>query len=179
MSADDLLQLEFEHEAAPGAPIDILEAHFTRSGWACERHGDEEIVASVECAWGTYELRALWRDEDSVLQVVALTGLSVPEERRAAAYELAGRVNEQLWLGHFDLWSNDGQLLFRHAAVLPRGREEDEADASLDPAEAEALIDAALDECDRYYPAFQFVIGGAHDARQALAAALIDVAGEA
>ncbi len=30
-------------------------------------------------------------------------------------------INEQLWVGHFDLWPNDGMVMFRHALVLAGG----------------------------------------------------------
>lgn len=167
-----------EPETVAGAPIDMLERYFGANGWSSERQGDEEIVASVDGAWGRYEVRALWREEDNVLQIVGMPGLRVPEARRAPAYELAGRINEQLWLGHFDIWSADGSVLFRHAALLAADDEEEDA-AGLSLAQAETFVEAALDECDRYYPAFDFLIGGAHGPVEALEAALIDVAGEA
>jgi hypothetical protein len=44
---------------------------------------------------------------------------------------------------------------------------------------AQLAVDAAVSECDRFYPAFQFVLWGDKDPRQALDAALVDAAGEA
>ena len=161
-----------------GAPIETLERYFGANGWSSERSGDEEIVATVDGTWGKIEVRALWREEDNVLQIVGMPGLKIPADHRTPGYELAGRINEQLWLGHFDIWSGDGSILFRHAALLMEP--EDEADGpglSLD--QAGTFVEAAIDECDRYYPAFDFLIGGAHSPTEALAAALIDVAGEA
>lgn len=161
-----------------GAPIDTLERYFGANGWSSERSGDEEIAATIDGAWGKYEVRALWREEDNVLQIVGMPGLRVPDEHRASGYELAGRINEQLWLGHFDIWSADGSVLFRHAALLAVPEDEEEG-VGLSLAQAETFVEAALDECDRYYPAFDFLIAGAHNPTEALAAALIDVAGEA
>ena len=54
-------------------------------------------------------------------------------------------------VGHFDLWSGDGVPVFRHANLL-RGS----TGASVE--QLEDLLDIALTECERYYPAFQFVI---------------------
>jgi hypothetical protein len=42
----------------------------------------------------------------------------VSADKRAAVYETIGLINEQLWLGHFELWSSSGLVLFRHAALL-------------------------------------------------------------
>ena len=40
-------------------------------------------------------------------------------------------------------------------------------------------IEAAVSECDRFYPAFQFVLWGDKSPSEALDAALVDAAGEA
>ena len=170
-----MIALEFEPAHGVAAPIDMLERYFGQHGWTSERSGDEEIVASVDGAWGQYELRALWREDDRVLQFVGLPGIKAAPEQHPAAYEMLGRINEQLWLGHFDMWAADGTILFRHAALLQDG--DDEAGLSL--TQAEALVEAALDECDRYYPAFDFVFAGGKSPEDALKAAMVDVAGEA
>lgn len=170
-----MILIENEASGQSAAPIDMLEQYFSGQGWSYDRSGDEEIVAKVDAAWGQFELRGLWREDDRVLQFVALPGLKVADERCASAYELIGLINEGLWLGHFDLWSNDGQILFRHAALL--GGEEE--DAALGLAHAETLVEAALDELDRYYPAFTFLIDEGHGAAEALRLALTDTVGEA
>ena len=43
----------------------------------------------------------------------------------------------------------------------------------------QAAVEAAIDECDRFYPAFQFVLWGDKSPAEALASALVDAAGEA
>ena len=94
----------------------------------------------------------------------------VPPARRSEIYELLGLINEQLWLGHFDLWSEDGVILFRHASLM--------GDA-VSVGTCEELIDIAISTCERFYPAFQFVLWGGKSAGDALVASLIDTVGEA
>lgn len=166
---------EADYDREGAAPIDMLETYYAAHGWSHERH-DEEIVATVKGSWTEYELRALWREEDSVLQFLAFPDIKVAEERRAAIYEAIGLVNEQLWVGHFELWSSSGILLYRHAALVD-GLEEDEAVMTL-PA-AELIVESAIDECERFYPVFQFVLWGGKTPKDALAAALVETHGEA
>jgi len=150
----------------------MLENYFAAHGWSHERE-DEEIVAKVKGSWTEYELRAIWREDDGVLQFLAFPDVRVPDERRAALYEAIGLVNEQLWIGHFELWSASGILLFRHAALI------DGEPAALSLNQAELLVESAIDECERFYPVFQFVLWGGKTPQDALASALIETQGEA
>jgi len=160
-------------ERDDGAPIEVLEAYFEARGWPCERSGDGEIVGSAPGSWAQYELRGVWRPEDQVLQFLAFPDVKVAADKRAAIYETLGLVNEQLWLGHFELWSNSGLIVFRYAALLDGG------DDGLSFEQAESIAEAALEECERFYPVFQFVLWGGKSPTEAIQAALIETAGEA
>ncbi|TMJ16425.1 MAG: hypothetical protein E6G94_04295 [Alphaproteobacteria bacterium] len=165
---------EYELERETSAPIEMLEHYFSAHGWACERSGDEEIVASFQGSWAQYELRAIWREEDNVLQFLALPDIRVASDKYAAVYETIGLINEQLWLGHFELWGNSGLVLFRHAALL-----DGDEGALLSLQQAETLVEAAIEECERFYPVFQFVLWAGKTPQEAIAAALIETQGEA
>lgn len=171
-----LTELELEMAEAAAAPLDMLEHYFGAHGWSFERQSDDEITARVEGSWTTYQLRALWREDERVLQFIAMPDIKVPEGRRGAIHETLSLINEQLWIGHFEMWSADGTLLFRHASMVG-ATAEDEPGLSL--AQAETLVEAAIDECERYYPVFQFVLWAGKSPREALDAALIDTVGEA
>jgi hypothetical protein len=58
--------------------------------------------------------------------------------------QLISLINEQLWVGHFDLWTADGMVMFRHALVLAGGVEASNQ-------QCEALLTAAVDACERYF----------------------------
>lgn len=155
------------------APIEMLENYYAAHGWTHERDEDE-IVAKVKGSWTEFELRAIWRADDGVLQFLAFPDIRVPDERRAALYEAIGLVNEQLWVGHFELWSSSGILLYRHAAMIDAGE-----GGTLSLAQAELLVESAIDECERFYPVFQFVLWGGKSPREAIAASMIETQGEA
>ena len=165
---------EYDMERESSAPIEMLEHYFSALGWACERTGEEEIVSSFQGSWSQYELRAIWREEDHVLQFLALPDVRVAADKREATYETIGLINEQLWLGHFELWSASGLVLFRHAALL-----EGDDGSSLSLQQAETLVEAAIEECERFYPVFQFVLWAGKTPQEAIAAALIETQGEA
>lgn len=158
--------------AEDAAPVEMLTALFEAHGWSCEQTNDDEVVGEVPGSWTTYQVRGIWRMEDKVLQLLCLPKITVADAKKPAAYELLAMVNEQLWLGHFDVWSKGNVLLYRHGLMLG-----DDGMLSLDM--AQMAIESAISECDRFYPAFQFVLWGDKAPRDALDAALVDAAGEA
>lgn len=167
--SDDNLSTFHQDESLP---VDMLAALYEARGWSFEREADDEISAEVRGSWTNYNIRAIWREEDNVLQIIALPGVNVDKDKRANIYKALGLINEQLWIGHFDLWENNGILLFRHALIMS-------SNGMLGIEQAQTMIDTAIDECERYYPVFQFIIWGGKSPEDAIANALIDTQGEA
>ncbi|OAO01095.1 YbjN domain-containing protein [Parasphingorhabdus sp.] len=161
---------QFEQEEAP--PVDMLAAFFDARGWSVDHVSDDEISVEIKGNWTSYQLRAVWRNEDHVLQILLLPELRVPDEKKIAIYETLGLINEQLWLGHFDLWSNNNILLFRHATLLG-------GSGLLGLDQAQTIVDMAIDEWERFYPVFQFVLWSDKSPQDAIDHAMVDTAGEA
>ncbi len=159
-------------QSEDAAPVEMLAALFEAHGWPCEFVNDDEVCGEIPGSWTTYQLRGIWRREDHVLQLLCLPEVRVPEAKKRVAYELIAMVNEQLWLGHFDIWSQGGVLLYRHGNMVGE-------DGMLSLGVAQMAVDSAVSECDRFYPAFQFVLWGDKNPREALDAALVDAVGEA
>ena len=161
-----------QEEADDAAPVEMLAQLFEAHGWPCEFTGDDEISGEIQGSWTTYQVKGIWRREDRVLQLLCLPEIRVPDTKRKVAFELLAMINEQLWLGHFDIWSNGGVLLYRHGLMLG-------AEGMLSLQMAQFAVESAVAECDRFYPAFQFVLWGDKRPKEALEAALVDAAGEA
>ena len=170
-----MIDIDYSEGEIGAPPLDMLAQYFDAHGWPAERLGEEEIVARVEGSWTTYQLRALWREDERVLQFIAFPDVRAPKDRRAALCETLALINEQMWLGHFEMWSADGTITFRHGVLLDDGSDE----TGLSLAKTETLVEAAIDECERYYPVFQFVLWGGKTPMEALDAAMVDTAGEA
>jgi len=159
--------------AAPATnPIDLVEDILLANEWAHDRASDEEMVVEFGGRWCDYRLYFVWQEEISALHFSCGFDMKVPKPRKAPVFELLATVNEKLWLGHFDLPSEDNSPAFRHAVLL-RGA----LGASVE--QIEDLVDIALSECERFYPAFQLVVWGGKTPDEAITAAMIDPVGEA
>jgi hypothetical protein len=153
-------------------PVDVVERLAAHHDWSFDRAGDDEITISIAGRWTDYHVSFTWMNNIEALHLACAFDLKVPERRRAEVQQLISQVNEQLWVGHFDLWSKDGLVMFRHALILAGGVE-------ASGKQCEALLDAALETCERYFQAFQFVVWAGKAAREAMEAALFDTSGEA
>ena len=111
------------------------------------------------------------RDIES-LHVGCSFDLKVPARRRAEISALAQMINEQLWIGHFDLWSNEDIVMFRHSLVLAGG-------AQANDAQCGTIVNEALKACENYYQAFQFVLWAGKSAREGLELAMFETQGSA
>ena len=155
-----------------GNPLEVVEHMATTNDWSFERAGEDEITILVRGKWTDYQISFTWMDEIEALHLACAFELKAPERARPDVAQLAAMVNEQLWVGHFDFWVQDGLVMYRHALVLAGGVE-------ASGRQCEALLSAALDACERYYPAFQFVVWAGKSARDALDAAMFETAGQA
>jgi hypothetical protein len=164
-----LIELHTERDSNP---VDVVERLASLHDWSFDRAGDDEIAISVRGRWTDYHVSFTWMDDIEALHLACAFDLKVPEPRRTEVLALITMVNEQLWVGHFDMWTKDGIIMFRHALLLAGGVE-------VAGRQCEALLDAALDTSERYFQAFQFVVWAGKPAREALDAAIFETAGEA
>ena len=153
-------------------PIDVMEQIVAANEWSFDRRSDTEMAAEVPGRWCDYGLYFNWSAEISAMHFTCAFDLKVPERRRAALYELLALANDRLWIGHFGMDAADGMPVFRHAVLL-RGAPGASAESMED------MVDIAISECERFFPAFQFVLWGGKSPAQALQAAMLDCQGEA
>ncbi len=153
-------------------PLDILEQIIAANEWAFERRSDGEMAAEAPGKWCDYGLHFSWSHEISAMAFTCAFDLKVPAEARDKLYELLALANDRLWIGHFGIEAEDGVPVFRHSVLL-RGSPSASAES------LEDMVDIAITECERFFPAFQFVLWGGKAPAEALAASMLDCVGEA
>ena len=167
MSATETSQETFED-----TPLDVIEEIVSANDWTFDRRGDLEMSVQVPGCWCDYSLYFAWNNEMGAIHFTCAIDMRVPKERRQAVYELLALINEKMWLGHFGVWEDHGLPMYRHALPL-RGSKGPSFE------QIEDLVDIAIGECERFYPAFQYTIWGGKTAEDAVSCAMIDTVGEA
>src|SRR5690606_591927 len=87
------------------SPLAIVEDIATSNDWAFERSGEDEVTILSKGQWTDYELSFTWMDDIEALHLACAFEMRIPEARRVEAQRLIAAINEQLWVGHFDLWA--------------------------------------------------------------------------
>ena len=153
-------------------PLTVVEDIAADNNWSFERAGDDEITIATRGEWTDYQLSFTWMNEIEALHLACAFDMRIPLLRRPEVQRLVASVNEQLWVGHFDLWTHTGMIMHRQALVLPGG-------LAASTAQCESMLGGAINCCERYYPAFQFVVWAGKSAAEAMTAAMFDTEGEA
>lgn len=163
--------IDFEQERQSN-PVDMIEHIAALNDWSFERAGDDEITISVTGGWSDYHVSFSWMEENEAIHLACAFDLKVPDNRKLEVMRLLTLVNEQMWIGHFDLWSSEGLVMYRQALLLSGGAEPNSS-------QVERLLVTAIEACERYFQAFQFVVWAGKNAGEALDSVLFETLGEA
>ncbi len=153
-------------------PVDIVEQFASMNEWLFDREQEDEICVQVAGKWADYRVTFTWLPHVEALHLACAFPLKVPDRRNPEIQSLVGLVNEQLWVGHFDFWSHDTLVLFRHSLLLSGGIEPTRLQCKM-------VLETAVTACDTYFQAFQFVLWSGKTAREALDAVMFETHGEA
>jgi hypothetical protein len=153
-------------------PLDVVEHVLAAENLSFDRTEDGDLAFGLSGDWKDYELWFAWRPEADCLQLCLSLDMQAPKARRAASYELLSLINQRIWLGHFEVWADDGEVVFRHALSVPHGERPTLAQAA-------SMIDAAVEAADRFYPAFDFLLKDSKSPDEAMAACMFETAGQA
>ncbi len=132
-------------------PIDIVEDVIHQKKWNFSRADDHELVAEISSQWSTYRLYFTWSENINALSLSITFDIRFPETKLIKAYELIGLINENLWIGHFDITSRNGIPAFRHTILSNTENE-------VLHKKFEDLVDIGIYECEKFYPSFHQVL---------------------
>jgi hypothetical protein len=165
----ELAEVELQRDSHP---VDVIEKVAHANDWSFERSGEDEISISVAGNWTDYQVSFSWMEDFEALHLACAFDIKVPEARALEILRLLSLINEQMLFGHFDLWEQEGAIMFRQSLLLAGGVEPTNQ-------QVEVLLSSALEACECYFQAFQFVLWSGMPAREALDSVLFETFGNA
>ena len=157
---------------APLNPLDIAETVFLDRDWSFDRASDGELIAEADGSWCKYHVWFTWQEDCGGLTLSCSIESKFPKAHIFKVHSLLALANEKMWLGHFDINTEENTIVFRHSMLVRDGM-------NTSAEYLQELVDLAVAECERFYPAFQSVIWGNANAADAIKFALFETIAEA
>ncbi len=153
-------------------PIEWVEEIAAENDWPLEKHSETHVSFDCQGRWGEFTVSFLWQEEFQAMQFSCASSLNVPHLYLNPIKDLLFRVNHKIWLGHFDIDDGDQTIMFRHTSLM---RGVNFAGQNY----IEDLIDIALAEFDRFYPAFRMQVATKEVANDLMNTVLFETVGQA
>ena len=166
------MSLDKNKETLAKHPCDSLEEIFEQEGWRFERTNMNEMRFTVSGSWCDYGLYFCWYEPRSFLYLSAQIDWKLPGNNLSRFSTLIQEINAVMFAGHLEIHPETQCPVWR-LGVPCRGMDE------LPKAMLEDMIDLAIEECERIYPAFQLILWGNQNAQDAAANMLFDCQGYA
>ena len=149
-------------------PLDVMEQAVV--GWSWNRPGDDHLEVFVPGDVCDCQITLSWQGEMESLQLLCAMELKT-RFRLENVRELVGSVNEHLWSGHYEFWKKQGFLVYRDSLFL--------ADSVITLRQCDGFVRWAVECCQRYYPAFQYLIWAGKTPQEAFLCVASETQGEA
>lgn len=153
-------------------PIDIVEHIAASQDWTFERIAEDQISMAVHGQWRSYAVTLAWCEAEESLRLVCTFEMEPPKAQLPALYEVLNLINDQIWTGAFTYWAENKMMIYRYGLVLSGGQM-----AVAD--QIDTMVQAAVANAERFYPALQLVVWGGRSAPDALQIAIAETFGRA
>ena len=164
-----VVEMDYERDTHP---VDVIEHVAHLRDWNFERTGDDEVAVAVAGHWTNYHVSYAWMSDFESLHFACAFDVTVKKARLTELMRLMSLINEQLLMGHFDFWEQEGAIMYRHSLLLAGGAEPTSE-------QVEIMLTGAVEICETYYQAFQAVLWSGQTARDAMEYAMFETVGEA
>ncbi|MSP43933.1 MAG: hypothetical protein EXR08_11335 [Alphaproteobacteria bacterium] len=161
----------FSQTGQESNPLDVVEQVMTDRDWPYERESDVELTLIRGGQWTDFRLGVNYLTDCNALQLTLMFEARAPMHRQQEIFHLLALVNARNWLGHFDWWEEERAVMFRYGVPM--------READLSAAQAEDIVDLALEACEMFYPALQYVLWSGMTAGEAVSACMMETMGEA
>lgn len=132
-------------------PLDNVEDVLNANNWVFDRMNDDELVVEVSGRSCGYKLFFIWQEDMNALQFCCQYDFTIEKNNLDQALKVLSSLNENLWMGHFEIPEQTSRPAFRHTCLL-RGLSGGNSANFI-----EDLVDISLAQCERHFAAFHLL----------------------
>lgn len=153
-------------------PISLIASYFEEQSWHFEQFNSNELLLDIAGEWCRYRFYFSFIPERQFFYVTARIELPLPANGKDHYSFLLQVSNEAMRVGHVDMCPETNKPVWRFLLPL-RGAN------NITLGQLADVLEEALYECDKIYPAFQLFVWGGYKADEAVASVLFPVMGSA
>ena len=153
-------------------PLDFLEEIVVDNSWPHNRVNENTLYVEIGGQGCDFFLSLAWSQDSNLLQYTFTYNMKIRDDSYDSLCNLINIINRQLCFGHFELWMEDGWIIFRNSIFAKY-----EKDSLQD--QISQIFSLSISECEKYYPAFQFVLFEDINPAKALYLSTFDTIGRA
>lgn len=132
--------------------IDITESVATKLDLAYQRVDDNEISIVLMGEKTDYELTVILQADYEIIYFSCDLDIVALADKYALITEAIVKVNERIWVGHFDLITNNNRIVY--SLTIPFI-----SSFLVDESIIELIMKLISDECDKFFSLFSYDIG--------------------
>ncbi|MBJ57413.1 MAG: hypothetical protein CMP24_04145 [Rickettsiales bacterium] len=155
----------------PYNPLDVIEDIIISNGWEFERDKNKNLHVEVGGNWCEYQLSFGYNEANNIIYISCALDIRISQQKHKEVFSLLAKINEKLTLGHFEVWLEDGWPIYRCSIPFT-------PNLQLCKKQIERISALTLEECDKFYPAFQFLAWGDKDANESIRNLMLETKGE-
>ncbi|MAI02843.1 MAG: hypothetical protein CMP40_03320 [Rickettsiales bacterium] len=152
-------------------PLGIIEDIIIGNNWDYEKDKNQNIHVEVGGEWCDYHLSYGINEDLRLLYISCALDIKIPENKINDVFILLANINEKLKIGHFEVWTDDSWPVLRQSIPIP-------LDHKLCRSQVEQSSIMALEECEKFYPAFQMFAWDNKNVKDSLEHLMLETQGE-
>ncbi len=153
-------------------PLDCVEDVLSDNNWIYDRMNNEELLVDVAGSVFSYRLCFIWQEHMDALQILCHYDCHVSNANMPLAAEAMMQVNRAMWMGHFELTTENRVPCFRYTCLF-HDRHGESVYTNI-----QDIVDVCFAQCERYQSVFQILASHQPTDPQVLSLAMMDTAGE-
>ena len=153
-------------------PLDFIEEVVVDNSWPHNRINEDTLYVEISGQWCDYFFSIAWSRDSKALQYTCTYNIRVRPGYEESLSSLINLINCQLCFGHFEFWKEDNWIIYRNSVFAYYNK-------NISSDQISQIFSSSIGECEKYYPAFQFLLWEKKSPKDAIAASMLNTLGEA
>lgn len=152
--------------------IDITESAVAKLDLIYQRIDDDELSVVLMGEKLDYELAVILKSDYDIIYFSCDLNIETPQDKYALITEAIVKANERIWIGHFDLITNNNKIVYSLTIPFISA-------FLMDESIVESIMQLIADECDKFSQYFLILLEAGEFSDFSVSTLFLESVGEA